>query len=54
MAKIVERLAALRAAMAQAGIDDYLVPSSDEHLNEYLPTWRCRREFLSGFTGSAG
>lgn len=54
MGKIAERIAALRAAMADAGIDDYLVPSSDEHLNEYLPTWRCRREFLSGFTGSAG
>jgi Xaa-Pro aminopeptidase len=40
--------------MAEHGLDDYLVPSSDEHLNEYLPHWRRRREFLSGFTGSAG
>lgn len=35
-------------------MDEYLVPSTDEHLNEYLPLWRRRREFLSGFTGSAG
>jgi Xaa-Pro aminopeptidase len=40
--------------MAAEGIDDYVIPSTDEHLNEYLPLWRRRREFLSGFTGSAG
>ena len=52
--KIPERITALRAAMLEHGVDDYLVTSSDEHLNEYLPLWRARREFLSGFTGSAG
>ncbi len=54
MGTIPERITALRAAMAEHQVDDYLVPSSDEHLNEYLPLWRTRREFLSGFTGSAG
>ena len=51
---VPNRITALRAAMLEHGVDDYLVTSSDEHLNEYLPLWRTRREFMSGFTGSAG
>ena len=54
MATIPERIAALRAAMEEQGVFDYIVPSADEHLNEYLPRWRGRREFMSGFDGSAG
>lgn len=47
-------LAALRAAMAHAGVDAYVVPSADPHLSEYLPErWQARR-WLSGFTGSVG
>jgi Xaa-Pro aminopeptidase len=49
-----ERLAALRAAMSARDLELYLVTSADEHVNEYLPPWRIRREWLSGFTGSAG
>jgi Xaa-Pro aminopeptidase len=30
------------------------VPSSDAHLNEYVPTYQRRRAAISGFTGSAG
>lgn len=48
------KLAALRASMQTHRLDAYLVPSSDEHLNEYLPDNTKRREFVSGFTGSAG
>ncbi|MBI5445401.1 MAG: M24 family metallopeptidase [Deltaproteobacteria bacterium] len=51
---IPERIEALRASMRQHGVSHYLVPSSDEHLNEYLPAWHQRRPWLSGFTGSAG
>lgn len=51
---IPQRLQALRAAMREHGLTHYLVPSADEHVNEYLPLWRARREFASGFTGSAG
>ena len=54
MQSIPERLTALRELLRQRGLTHYLVPSSDEHLNEYLPTWHRRREWLSGFTGSAG
>ena len=40
--------------MARAGIDAYVVPSSDPHLSEYLPGHWKGREWLSGFTGSVG
>ena len=51
---IPARLAALRAAMQQHGVAAVLVPSADPHLSEYLPTRWAAREWLSGFTGSAG
>lgn len=40
--------------MQQQQIDIYFVPSADEHLNEYLPAAKQRRQWISGFTGSAG
>ena len=47
-------LAALRQAMRERGIAFCLIPTADPHLSEYLPArWRVR-EWLSGFTGSAG
>ncbi len=49
-----ERLAALRTAMAQAGVHAVLVPSSDPHLSEYMPERWQGRQWLSGFTGSMG
>ncbi len=48
------RLSALRAHMAAQGWDAVLVPSSDPHLSEYLPERWQGRQWLSGFTGSAG
>jgi Xaa-Pro aminopeptidase len=54
MQKTMERISALRAAMKQAGVQAYIIPSSDPHLSEYTPAcWRTR-EYFSGFTGSAG
>lgn len=48
------RVAALRTWMRRQGIDAYLVPTSDPHHSEYIPDyWKCR-EWLTGFTGSAG
>ncbi len=49
-----ERLAALRAALAAAGVDGFLVPRADEHLGEYVPAAAERLAWLTGFTGSAG
>lgn len=48
------RIAHLREAMAQAGLDGVLVPSSDPHISEYLPAHWQGREWFSGFTGSMG
>ncbi|MBI3275102.1 MAG: aminopeptidase P family N-terminal domain-containing protein, partial [Methylocystis sp.] len=48
------RLAALRAELARAGVDGYLVPHADEHQNEYVPKCAERLAWLTGFTGSAG
>lgn len=54
MKTIPERLSALRGQLAAHELTHYVVPSADEHINEYLPAWRQRREWASGFTGSAG
>lgn len=51
---IADRLAALRAEMKTAGLDFYLVPSSDAHQSEYLPECWQRRAYITGFTGSVG
>lgn len=44
----------LREKMKQAGILMYIVPTSDPHCSEYVPDSYKTREFISGFTGSAG
>lgn len=44
----------LREKMKQAGLDMYIVPTSDPHCSEYVPDSYKTREFISGFTGSAG
>jgi Xaa-Pro aminopeptidase len=50
----VGRVARLRAHMAQAGLDGFLVPRADEHQGEYVPARAERLRWLTGFTGSAG
>lgn len=52
--RLERRLAALLQRMHDMRIDAYLVPSSDAHLNEYVPAYQRRRAAISGFTGSAG
>ncbi len=49
-----ERVAALRRLMRKENLTAYLVPSTDPHQDEYVPDCWKRREWLSGFTGSAG
>ena len=48
------KLEALRSKMKELGLDVYLVPSGDPHLSEYTPEAYKRRQFISGFSGSAG
>ena len=50
----VEKLAALRAEMAKRHIDAYVVVTDDFHASEYVGAHFKAREYLSGFTGSAG
>lgn len=50
----VDRLQALRAAMAVRNIDACIILTSDPHLSEYLPDHWQGRKWLSGFGGSAG
>ena len=50
----IARLAQLRLAMQRHGLDAWIVPSADPHLSEYLPEHWQGRQWLSGFTGSAG
>ncbi len=51
---IKEKVDALRMKMKEEGVKAYIIPSSDPHQSEYLPEHYKTREFISGFTGSAG
>lgn len=51
---IKERLIKLRELMKNEGISAYIIPSTDAHQSEYVGEyWKCR-QWISGFTGSAG
>lgn len=54
MTSTPEKLTALRAAMSTSHIDAWIIPSSDPHESEYSSEHWGSREWLSGFTGSAG
>lgn len=49
-----KQLQALRDVMAEHKIDAYLIPTDDFHGSEYVGTHFTCREYISGFTGSAG
>ncbi|KAF7303097.1 Creatinase aminopeptidase [Mycena kentingensis (nom. inval.)] len=48
------RLETLRELMAKDNLDFYIVPSEDAHQSEYVSASDRRREYISGFNGSAG
>lgn len=50
----MSKLQDLREAMKKSNIDYYIIPSSDSHQSEYVADYFKGREFISGFTGSAG
>lgn len=52
----LERLQALRAEMRThvPRIDAYVIPTADAHNSEYIAPTDARREWISGFSGSAG
>ena len=48
------RLAACRAWMQSRDYDALIVPSNDPHFSEYVAAHWKSREWISGFSGSAG
>lgn len=51
---IRERIERLREKMRESGITVYVIPTSDCHESEYVCAHYRAREYMSGFTGSAG
>ena len=51
---IKQRIEKIRDLMKEKMIYAYIVPSSDYHQSEYVGDYFKSREFMSGFTGSAG
>ncbi len=51
---IRERLAKVRELMKETGIDIYVVVTGDYHISEYAGDYFKEREYITGFTGSAG
>jgi Xaa-Pro aminopeptidase len=51
---IAPRLKALRAEMAKAKVDAFLIPRADAHRGESVPPGEARLAYVTGFTGSAG
>lgn len=51
---VPQRLAALRSLMKEKGMDAYLIPTDDFHASEYVGDHFKCRQYMTGFTGSAG
>ena len=45
---IQKRIHALRSAMAQKGIDIYIIPTADFHHSEYVGDYFKFREYITG------
>ncbi|WP_113920844.1 aminopeptidase P family protein [Alkalibaculum bacchi] len=52
--KVKDWIETLRRSMKENSIDAYIVPSYDAHQSEYVADYFKARQWLSGFTGSAG
>ncbi|EFA43202.1 Creatinase [Hallella bergensis DSM 17361] len=52
--KIQERLSELREVMRREKLDAFIFPSTDPHNSEYVPERWKGRQWISGFSGSAG
>ena len=54
MSNIIERIAKLRDLMKHKNIDVWIAPSADSHQSEYVADHWKSRNWISGFSGSAG
>ncbi len=51
---IVQNLVSLRAALKKSNLDAFILPSNDPHQSEYVAGHWLAREWITGFSGSAG
>ena len=51
---VKERIASLREILKLMGLKAFIVPSTDPHMSEYVASHWEARQWISGFTGSAG
>ncbi len=49
-----QNIALLRQSLEDQGLDAFIIPSTDPHQSEYVASYWATREWISGFTGSAG
>lgn len=54
MRNVEEKLNALRKLMRERNLSAYIIPTEDFHSSEYVGEYFKEREYMSGFTGSAG
>ena len=52
--QVTEKIAAFRARMKDENFAVVIVPTADSHASEYIADYFKTRQWLSGFTGSAG
>lgn len=52
--QIADRIEKLQKSMRARDIDAYIIPTADYHQSEYVGDHFKSREFMTGFTGSAG
>ena len=52
--RIDEKLTRLRELMNENSFSAYIIPTDDFHSSEYVGDYFKAREYMSGFTGSAG
>ena len=51
---IFSRIDSLRKLLSENNLSAFIIPSTDPHLSEYVASHWKSREWISGFTGSAG
>lgn len=51
---VIDKIQRIREILIQQSIDAFIIPTDDPHMSEYTASYFARREFISGFTGSAG
>ena len=54
MMNVDDKLNALRKLMQERNLSAYIIPTEDFHSSEYVGEYFKVREYMSGFTGSAG